>query len=334
VKKALTLIFICLLGNNLVHSQDCSSPITVCHESMVLADETQFSSVFNSGCLTLTNASFFEFTTNNNSINPSAFIPYQVNAEVIINQCDEAGLPLDVSAAVFQPIDPLDPCGALTELVSCETNQDTINLLTGTLAPNTQYFLVVGFNSAGVGQMCNMEITVSGQPLTVNACCDSNIPSGLSSDLFVTGGTVEFGSETYVWSPIETVDDITSSNPNVTPVVTTIYTVEGEVGNCITTDDVTIEVGNAITPLNVFTPNGDGINDSWSILRIENFESALITVYDRWGQEVYKTIGYSTPWDGTNDGKRLPTGTYYYVIELNSLEVVAEPIIGFVFISH
>ena len=118
------------------------------------------------------------------------------------------------------------------------------------------------------------------------------------------------------------------------PIVTTTYTVEGEVGNCVTTDEVTIEVGDAISPFNVFTPNGDGISDSWQILRIENFNSALITVYDRWGQEVYKTIGYSTPWDGTNNGKRLPTGTYYYVIELNSLEVTAEPIIGFVFISH
>ncbi len=334
VHKNFKLTFICLIYISLGYSQDCDSPFTLCQESTLTADESQFSVGFNSGCLNLTNACFFEFTTNNNLVNPSAFSPYQVNAEIIVNQCDEAGLPLDVSAAVFQPIDSADPCGPLTELVNCETSQDTLNLNTLDLDPNTQYFLIIGYNSNSPNQVCNLGITVSGAPLTINACCDANIPSGLSADLFVTGGTSVLGQETYVWQPLQTLDDFSSSSPVASPIVTTTYTVEGEVGNCVTTDEVTIEVGDAISPFNVFTPNGDGISDSWQILRIENFNSALITVYDRWGQEVYKTIGYSTPWDGTNNGKRLPTGTYYYVIELNSLEVTAEPIIGFVFISH
>lgn len=332
-KTAFALVIIMVISLMSI-GQDCGSPLTLCNETTFSADASQFTEVFSSGCLTASNATYYEFTTNNNGINPSAFIPYEVSAEIIVNQCEEAGVPLNLSAAIFQPVDATDPCGALNEIVACETSLDTINLNTGVLAPNTQYFLVLGYSSALMSSVCDVEVTLSGAPLTIDACCDANIPAGLSVDLFVTGGSFEFGSETYVWQPLQTVDDFSSNNPVATPSVTTNYTVEGEVGNCITTDQVTITVGDAIDVKNTFTPNGDGINDTWTILRIENFDSALITVFNRWGQEVYKTIGYASPWDGTNDGKTLPTGTYYYVIELNSLEVSSEPFAGFVFISH
>jgi len=327
------IIVVLAFCNNAV-GQDCNSPLTVCHETELLANDSQFSSPFNSGCLNVSNSAVFEFTTNNSLANPAAFTPYEVDAQIISSSCQEAGIDLNISAAIFQPVDPLDPCGPLTEIASCVTSTDTLSLTSGILNPNTQYFLVVGYNSGGVGVMCDLSVEVSGPPLTIDACCDSEVPSGLSASLNVTGGTAVSGQETYVWQPLNTVDNFSSSNPIATPPVTTVYTVEGEVGNCITTDQVTISVGEAVTVKNTFTPNGDGINDTWTILRIENFDSALITVFDRWGQEVYKTIGYASPWDGTNDGTRLPTGTYYYVIELNSLDVEAEPIVGYVFIAH
>jgi gliding motility-associated-like protein len=61
---------------------------------------------------------------------------------------------------------------------------------------------------------------------------------------------------------------------------------------------------------------------------MERFESSLVTVYDRWGQQIFKSTGYAKPWDGTNKGKSLPMGAYYYVIELNSLEVNIPPVTG------
>jgi hypothetical protein len=45
-------------------------------------------------------------------------------------------------------------------------------------------------------------------------------------------------------------------------------------------------------------------------------------------------VGYAQPWDGTRGGKFLPTGVYYYVIELNSLDVNIEPVTGFVTLVH
>jgi gliding motility-associated-like protein len=63
-----------------------------------------------------------------------------------------------------------------------------------------------------------------------------------------------------------------------------------------------------------FTPNGDGINDRWEITYLNAFEGAVLQVYNRYGQLVYKSIGYNTPWDGTENGQAIPSGTYYYVI--------------------
>lgn len=71
-----------------------------------------------------------------------------------------------------------------------------------------------------------------------------------------------------------------------------------------------------VTIPNVFTPNGDGVNDTWEILDIGGCGKQQVTVYNRWGNEVYTSTEYTTPWDGTVNGKLLPYGTYYYVIVL------------------
>jgi len=65
---------------------------------------------------------------------------------------------------------------------------------------------------------------------------------------------------------------------------------------------------------NTFTPNGDGINDTWVISGLENDLSVIVMIYDRSGGVVYKSNGYPLPWDGTVAGKKLPSGVYYYII--------------------
>ncbi|NJO24807.1 MAG: gliding motility-associated C-terminal domain-containing protein [Bacteroidia bacterium] len=78
---------------------------------------------------------------------------------------------------------------------------------------------------------------------------------------------------------------------------------------------------------NTFTPNGDGYNDRWEIELLDIFTEAVIEVYNTSGQRVYRSIGYNKAWDGTQNGKPLPTGTYYYVI---NLKVNADPLTGYV----
>jgi gliding motility-associated-like protein len=65
---------------------------------------------------------------------------------------------------------------------------------------------------------------------------------------------------------------------------------------------------------NAFSPNGDGINDTWEISGLENDASATVKVFTRNGQTVFESMGYAIPWDGIYKGKKLPTGPYYYII--------------------
>jgi len=47
------------------------------------------------------------------------------------------------------------------------------------------------------------------------------------------------------------------------------------------------------------------------------FPNATVEVYNRWGEELFYSAGYKTPWDGTYTNKPLPVGTYYYIIDLH-----------------
>ncbi|MGF7082926.1 gliding motility-associated C-terminal domain-containing protein [Mucilaginibacter sp. UYCu711] len=65
---------------------------------------------------------------------------------------------------------------------------------------------------------------------------------------------------------------------------------------------------------NAFTPNGDGINDSWVIAGLEGDLSTTVKVYNRYGDIVFQSIGYTIPWSGLVSNKKVPAGVYYYVI--------------------
>ena len=47
------------------------------------------------------------------------------------------------------------------------------------------------------------------------------------------------------------------------------------------------------------------------------YPDIVVKVFNRWGQLVFESIGYNQAWDGTSNGKELPTATYYYSIDLN-----------------
>lgn len=68
---------------------------------------------------------------------------------------------------------------------------------------------------------------------------------------------------------------------------------------------------------NVFTPDENALNDRWTIRGIEAFDNVRVTIYDRWGKEVYYNDNYTNAnaWNGlTSNGRELAEGTYFYVI--------------------
>ena len=70
---------------------------------------------------------------------------------------------------------------------------------------------------------------------------------------------------------------------------------------------------------NAFSPNGDGINDVWNISGKDSYPYIEVTVYNRWGQAVWKSArGYPVPWDGRSKGKAVPVDSYHYFINLQN----------------
>mgnify|MGYP001794811357 CR=1 FL=1 len=83
------------------------------------------------------------------------------------------------------------------------------------------------------------------------------------------------------------------------------------------TDEVTICLYKTVRAPNVFSPNGDGINDSWVISGLDSYPESIVKVYSRGGQLVFQSKANEKNWDGNFNNRRLPVGTYYYLIDLN-----------------
>jgi gliding motility-associated-like protein len=70
---------------------------------------------------------------------------------------------------------------------------------------------------------------------------------------------------------------------------------------------------------NTFSPNEDGINDTWAIKNLATYIDCEVMVYNRWGDKVFKSNGYTNSWDGSSGSGALPSAVYYYVIKIGSL---------------
>ncbi len=137
-------------------------------------------------------------------------------------------------------------------------------------------------------------------------------------EVFIGGNPTGPPGSDYTWTPDSSISDPKVSNPAVNPEETTPYTVtvvspEG----CVNRDTVIVEVLPTVDPVDGFSPNGDGVNETWTIRNIEKFPDAVVKIYNRWGELLFRSKGYDEPWDGRYDGEPLPVGTYYYVIDLN-----------------
>jgi gliding motility-associated-like protein len=124
----------------------------------------------------------------------------------------------------------------------------------------------------------------------------------------------------FYWTPTDYLDNPQSLTPIATPPDNIWYTLHAaSPDNCgVDTSNVYVRVYQKITIPNTFTPNGDGVNDYWDIKNLNTYPESFMQVFSRYGQPVYQSNGYPKPWDGKRKGSLLPTGTYYYIIDLKN----------------
>ncbi|MFY0675210.1 MAG: PKD domain-containing protein [Bacteroidia bacterium] len=156
-------------------------------------------------------------------------------------------------------------------------------------------------------------ITVWTRP-TADAGPDVIISKGYSTELVGSGGLF------FTWTPGATLDDSLKQNPIATPLVDETYQLVVEDANgCLDTAsvNVTVEEDYRLEPSEIFTPNGDGINDVWVIENITTYPDCEVIITNRWQQIVYQQDNYDNTWggEGTVAGGQLPTGAYNYLIK-------------------
>jgi gliding motility-associated-like protein len=138
-------------------------------------------------------------------------------------------------------------------------------------------------------------------------------------------GSASGTAVTYTWSP-----DINISSPNVlqplvSPSTSSLYILKVESNNgCgIVADSVFVKVYQGLFIPNAFSPNGDGINDTWRIETLAAYPRAELKVFSRFGEIVYDNKRNNNYWNGKFKNKEAQVGTYPYILDLkNGLPVL------------
>lgn len=177
----------------------------------------------------------------------------------------------------------------------------------------------------------NCSASVSGtQTILVTAVPAQPVASGDAtyceddpmSDMIVSGA-----GGTYTWYSDNTLTTVYGTGSSIAPLNQTMtYYVTESLNGCESTADdvmITIETCDIIYPT-AFTPDGDGTNDTWEILGLdEKYPENVVRIYNRWGNLMFEhkssvTNPYdNNRWDGTYKGSPLPVGSFYYIIDLD-----------------
>ncbi|WP_299524415.1 gliding motility-associated C-terminal domain-containing protein, partial [Winogradskyella sp.] len=191
-----------------------------------------------------------------------------------------------------------------------------------------------------------IEVANIGNVTATNVVIDEQIPDGyIFVSAITTAGTYsEFDGEWVVGQldpdQVEILQ-ITVEVLGIGDYINTAFVANAEGGVDINPSDD--EASASVDPIcltiyNEFSPNGDGVNETFVIDCLERFPNNKLEVYNRWGNIVYSKNGYLNDWNGTSNGRavinqsgELPVGTYYYVLDLGD---GSEPRVGWVYINR
>ena len=171
------------------------------------------------------------------------------------------------------------------------------------MAVNASGTYWVTITQEGCKQTDSVNLTFAPLP-KVNLGIDSAICPGQT--IMLTAGNP---GATYAWSSGE-------SSQTVIIEKTGSYSVKvTSPDNCSASDTVKIKPGVCdIYMSNVFTPNGDGLNDGYGILTSTGLVKYQLQIFNRWGELIFVTTEKVKRWDGSYNGKHAPAGTYTWIL--------------------
>ncbi len=197
---------------------------------------------------------------------------------------------LNVSASMMRPPDVTDPDATNPDAAPPTNANAECDALPSGAGCNNIKLNSTGFISSSIAglpqtalQYANVTLTASGPGVWTEAAGDPTVATITSPANTTTTvlGLDNLGTYHFIYT-----------NPN----------------DCADTVAITVVKAELVFP-NVFTPNGDGKNDTFEIKGLESFPGSQLLVFNRWGNEVYRGDNYTNSWDGSS----LAEGTYYYI---------------------
>lgn len=120
-----------------------------------------------------------------------------------------------------------------------------------------------------------------------------------------TGST---GYDSYLWSTGETSASITVDKAGV-------YYVTVTQNSCVASDTIVVFPGDcAVFIPSAFTPNNDGLNETFGVIGDATFKNFSFQVFSKWGQVVFSSNNIAQKWDGTFKGQKMPNGAYPWIL--------------------
>ncbi|MEI7471278.1 MAG: gliding motility-associated C-terminal domain-containing protein, partial [Chitinophagaceae bacterium] len=256
---------------------------------------------------------------------------YTIIVKDVISACVSTGTTVTVNIVA-----PPSPAPIITSPVNyCQNDRAIalnalgINLLwytsaiggTGTSTAPTPNTAAIGSNSFYVSQTLIGFCESARVPVLVNVFANPTAYAGgpiidvFPGQTITLNGAATGNNISILWSPASLVSNPIIANPSINLQYDQLFTIRvNSADGCSATDQVKVNVLLALIIPNVFSPNGDNINDTWAITNIEKYPTARIEIFNRYGQSIFVSTGYQNNWKGTYAGKDLPVGTYYWII--------------------
>ena len=265
-----------------------------------------------------------------NGCNSSDTITLNPNVEIIVNAGNDTLVCFGDSLTLFgastgttNPTlswDIFNPITSIDSSISTGSSQVDISSFTQDSAQIYSFIYTV------VEQSCTVKdsilVTVVSLPI-VDAGIDVTL--GYNDPHILGGSPTGPTGASYSWTPITNFtfeSDSISENPGIDVLSSVTYTVfVTDTNGCFSSDQVVVSlIPNIIVPSG-FSPNGDGINDTWEIQNLEAFENTTVRVYNRWGTLVYDYDESNENWNGGGiSNEMIPVGTYYFIIEFDNYD--------------